>query len=176
MSEEVTLRAVKPADAAALLKLLRQLDQETPFLLADATDLDSSVSAEAAQLQQLSQTANNLLLVAEFDGQLVGMARVAASLAPEIQHIGEVGVAVLHEFWGYGLGTALLEEVLTWAQANPLICRLELTVQERNQRAYQLYQKLNFQVEGRSERGFYDAQDGFQTVIHMARLIDHQSK
>ncbi|MGO3381063.1 MAG: GspMb/PilO family protein, partial [Loigolactobacillus coryniformis] len=65
MSEEVTLRAVKPADAAALLKLLRQLGQETPFLLADATDLDSSVSAEAAQLQQLSQTTNNLLLVVE---------------------------------------------------------------------------------------------------------------
>ncbi|MFD1317539.1 GNAT family N-acetyltransferase [Loigolactobacillus zhaoyuanensis] len=173
MSNEVTIRIVRPTDAAQLLTLLRQLQQETPFLLADATDLASSATAETEQLTQLLQTDNNLLLVAALGDQLVGFARVAASSAPEIQHIGEVGIALLHEFWGYGLGTALLEEVLAWAQANPLMRRLELTVQQRNQRAYQLYQKLGFQVEGQMARGFYDEQAGFQTLIQMALLIDH---
>ncbi|MFC6169722.1 GNAT family N-acetyltransferase [Loigolactobacillus jiayinensis] len=174
MSDEVTLRPATPADAAALLSLLGQLAQETPFLLTDIADLQVAVDVEAAQLQQLAQADNNVLFVAVLGDELVGMARVTASAAPEIQHIGEIGVAVLHEFWGYGLGTALLEEVLAWAQANPLIRRLELTVQERNQRAYQLYQKLDFQVEGKTVRGFYDAEAGFQTLIRMARLIDHQ--
>ncbi|MFD0898622.1 GNAT family N-acetyltransferase [Loigolactobacillus binensis] len=173
MSEEVTIRAAKPADAKPLLTLMRQLSQETPFLLTDETDLTSSVTAEGAQLTALAHSPNNLLLVAVLDGELLGMARVAASAAPEIQHIGEVGVALLQEFWGYGLGTALIEEVQAWAQANSVIRRLELTVQQRNQRAYQLYQKLGFQVEGKTARGFYDAQAGFQTLIRMAQLIDH---
>lgn len=170
MSEEVTIRQVKPTDAAALLTLLKQLNQETPFLLVESSSLQLSVTEEAQQLRLLLATDNNQLFVAEFDGQLVGFIRVTASQMPEIAHIGEVGVAVLRAFWGQGLGTVLLRNILTWAQQNSLIRRLELTVQERNQRAYHLYRSLGFKVEGKAELGYFDQKAGFQTVLHLAMV------
>lgn len=172
MSEEVTIRQVRPTDAAALLALLKQLTKETPFLLVDSASLELPAAEEAQQLRLLLATTNNQLFVAEFDNQLIGFVRVTASQTPEIAHIGEVGVAILRAFWGQGLGTVLLRNIVTWAQQNAVIRRLELTVQARNQRAYRLYQRLGFKVEGKAELGYFDKEAGFQTVLHLA-LVQH---
>ena len=51
-------------------------------------------------------------------------------------HVGEIGLSILKDYWGMGLGSLLLEELLEWISEVGLLTRLELTVQARNERAY----------------------------------------
>ena len=44
-------------------------------------------------------------------------------------------------YWGYGLGSILMEEAIEWAQSSGSIRRLQLTVQKRNLAAVHLYKK-----------------------------------
>ena len=50
-------------------------------------------------------------------------------------------------FWGYGIGKALLQVSIDWADANG-IKKMALEVLETNDKAIQLYQQLGFAVEG----------------------------
>jgi len=113
MSEEVAIRLPEPADAENLLALLDRLQQESDtFSLADADD-PVSAAQEADQLNQIAGSPRHLLLVASLGETLLGV----CSIAPTPQgNVGELGIAVEKRYWHMGIGTALVDEALYWAQ------------------------------------------------------------
>jgi RimJ/RimL family protein N-acetyltransferase len=62
-------------------------------------------------------------------------------------HGGVLGVGVLLEHRGKGIGTALVRAAIDMAKATGLT-RIELTVREHNERAITLYERLGFVREG----------------------------
>ena len=114
MSEEVTIVEATREDADEVLKLLKQLDQETEtFTVED--DLNKLTAAtEEKQLELIQQSRENLILLAKYQGHAIGLASV---MKDETTELGEVGVAVLKSFWNQGLGTALVEETITWGES-----------------------------------------------------------
>lgn len=145
MTEEVVdVRPAQAEDAGQLLKLMLQLSRESNTCTIDDGLGELSEADERQQIEQITQTTTNTIFVAVLGRRLIGVATVQAAdgLAA---HQGEVGVAVLKEFWGMGLGTALVEEVLHWTQEFSTLDQLFLTVQLRNQRAEKLYRHLGFQ-------------------------------
>lgn len=58
-----------------------------------------------------------------------------------------IAMGILTEYWRQSIGTQLLEAFERWAKNND-IYRLELTVQESNDRARALYEKFGFEYEG----------------------------
>lgn len=141
MSEQVEIRLPEAADAAGLLALLERLQRESDtFTLADADD-PISVVQEAEQLAQIAQSSAHFLLVASLGDQLIGV----LSIAPTPQgNVGELGVAVEKAYWHQGIGTALVDEALYWAQTASSLQAIGLIVQTRNLAAMKLYQKLGF--------------------------------
>ncbi|MBU5582420.1 GNAT family N-acetyltransferase, partial [Enterococcus sp. S181_ASV_20] len=143
MSEvEITLREAIPDDAAALLQVSQKIAEETDFLIMDEVGLGLSEEMLSLQLADLYASENNLLLLALADEKIVGMASVKAAPEFTVAHIGEIGISVLKEFWGIGLGSALLNEVIYWSENSSQLRRLELTVQKRNERSIHLYLSL----------------------------------
>ncbi|MDR2213032.1 MAG: GNAT family N-acetyltransferase [Pseudomonadales bacterium] len=63
------------------------------------------------------------------------------------RHCGELGMGLLPEFRGRGLGTRLLRETLDAAHASGL-SRIELEVYASNQPAIHLYERFGFKHEG----------------------------
>ena len=59
-----------------------------------------------------------------------------------------LGMAVRREFWGLGLGRALLDSLLLWADTHGIV-RVALEVVETNTTAIRLYESLGFEHEGR---------------------------
>ncbi|REC33373.1 GNAT family N-acetyltransferase [Enterococcus pseudoavium] len=173
MSEvEITLREAIPADAAEVLRVSQQIAAETDFLIMDEVGLCLTEELLSLQLADLYESENNLLLLAFADEKILGMASVKAASEYTVAHIGEIGISILKEYWGIGLGTALLDEVIDWSeQASPLR-RLELTVQTRNQRAIHLYQKFGFTTEAKLVRGARDVDGNFLDVLLMSKLIN----
>lgn len=145
MAEEVVdVRPAEVTDAAQLLALLAQLGRESNTFTVDDGIEELSETDEAEQIERISGTTTNVIFVAVLGDRLIGVSTVQASTDFSAAQ-GEVGVAVLKEFWGMGLGTALVEEILDWARNYSSLERLILTVQLRNTRAAKLYQHLGLE-------------------------------
>lgn len=140
-NDEVAIRLPEAADAGPLLKLLEHLQQESDtFTLADADDPMSAVQ-EADQLAQIERSTSHLLLVASLGSQLIGVLSIAST--PQ-GNVGELGLAVEKAYWHQGIGTALVDEALYWAQTASSLEAIGLIVQTRNVAAMRLYQKMGF--------------------------------
>lgn len=173
MSEalDVVIREAIPDDAGKILTAAQTIGSETDYLVMDEEGMELDEVDLAYQLADLYESANNVLLVAILDEEIIGMASVKADRKYRVSHIGEVGISILKEYWGLGLGTLMMEEIIAWANANNEIHRLELTVQQRNLRAVHLYEKFGFAVEGIMKRGARTDDGDFIDVVLMSLLI-----
>lgn len=145
---QLEIRQAQATDAAAVLAASQQLATETDFLLMDEEGLALPETLLAQELAALAAQDNYLLLLA-FDGnRVIGMASIKGNNEWQLSHVGEIGISILKAYWGLGLGSILLEELLDWVSATNLLTRIELTVQVRNERAIGLYQKFGFVTEG----------------------------
>ena len=133
----------------------------------------SDVKTLVDLLSQVSQeTDNEICLVVRVGKELAGVLNVSSTSSPQTNHIGDIFIAVQEKYWGYGLGSLLMEVALDWACHTPVIRRLELTVQARNSRAVHLYEKFDFKIEATKERGAKTKDGEFLDVYLMSRLID----
>lgn len=166
----ITIRTALPSDAAGVLDHIRQTSLETGFMTVGAEGPGITPEEEKRHLENIDESENNFLLLALDDEIIIGMASIKGSASPKIKHIGELGISILKEYWGMGLGTLLVKDLIEWAESSQVIKRLELTVQKRNERAIHVYEKLGFEQEAIMKRGVKD--DGvYRDVCLMSRLI-----
>lgn len=91
----------------------------------------------------------NLIIFAEFNGELIGMVGAFAENKVKIQHIADVwGMYVKSKFRGQGVGKFLLESLLNELRASQEIKKIKIAATSTNQAAVGLYEKLGFQVVG----------------------------
>ena len=169
---DFVIREAIPEDGTNILTVLKTIGSETPFLIMDEKGLEMSTEAMQENLANLYASENNVLLVALANEKIIGTASVKASSKNRMEHIGEVGISILKDYWGFGLGSLLMEEMIIWAKESQIIRRLELTVQDRNQRAIHVYEKLGFKTEAIMLRGAKTDEDEFLDVHLMSMMID----
>lgn len=167
--QEVIVEEAQLSDAKALVDLLSQVSQETDFVVAETI-----LSQEDMEifLERHLESVNEICLVVRVGKELAGVLNVSSTSSPQTNHIGDIFIAVQEKYWGYGLGSLLMEVTLDWACHTPVIRRLELTVQDRNSRAVHLYEKFGFKIEATKERGAKTKDGEFLDVYLMSRLID----
>lgn len=110
--------------------------------------------------------------MARLGEEFVGVLNIVPSDHSQDDSIGDIFIAVKQAYWGYGLGSLLMEMALDWAKHTPMIHRLELTVQVRNSRAIHLYEKFGFRIDATTSRGVQTKDGEFLDVYLMSRLID----
>lgn len=94
--------------------------------------------------------------------QVVGWADIFPSWAHAVAHCGSLGMGLLPEYRGRGIGRQLLQACIAKARAKG-ITRIELEVRADNTRAIGLYKALGFEVEAikrqamRFDGVYYDA-------------------
>lgn len=169
---EIMIREAIPADAKEILAFSRLTGAETPFLTYGEEGLDLSEAFEEMYLEGLLEKKNEIMLIATINNEeIIGIASVGSNDKPKTLHVGEVGITVAKEFWGFGIGTVLMEEIEIWAREEGVLRRLELTVHADNERAIALYKKMGYAEEGRMARVMYI--DGeFADGVMMSLLID----
>ncbi|MFT8386047.1 MULTISPECIES: GNAT family N-acetyltransferase [Lentilactobacillus] len=141
MAEEVSFRLAAAKDGQAVLNLLKILQKESNTFLVDSDLTELTPEMESQQIDLISRSKQNLLAVAEFDTDLVGIVTVDGT----DQKTGELGVAVLREFQGYTLGTNLVALALDWGATFSSLDELTLTVFSDNAPAIHIYEKLGFE-------------------------------
>ncbi len=111
-----------------------------------------------------------VMLVAIVNGRVVGNAGLhAVSDNPRQKHVCSLGISITHAYQGRGVGRALMNACLDFADCWANYSRVALTVHADNLRAIKLYESLGFQHEGRL-RDFSFREGGYVDALIMARL------
>lgn len=167
----VRVRPADEDDAASCVAHLMRVGGESPFLTFGAEGpgiAEEDVRRQAARTRLL---ANALFLVAEVDGRVVGVLTFECGERLRVRHTGEFGLSVSREHHGHGIGRALVEQLIRWAEAGGVVRKVNLRVRVDNERAIALYERLGFVKEGRISRDLLD--DGvFHDAFWMGREID----
>ena len=110
-------------------------------------------------------------LVACVEGEVIGHLHLRTfPNSPRRSHVGSIGMGVHEEWQGKGVGAALMEAVINFADRWLNLGRLELSVFVDNESAIHLYEKCGFDTEGTMRRfAFRDGQ--YVDVYQMARVL-----
>lgn len=164
--QKITVRRTRPADAAAMAGLHGDVEVLPNLLQVPYTNED--IWRQRLQDNQ-APGKQGLHLVAELAGQVVGSAGVMAEERLRRRHAGGLGIAVATRAQGQGVGKALMQAMVDWADQWAHLLRLELTVFSDNERAIRLYERFGFEREG-LHRGYALRSGRFVDVYSMARL------
>jgi RimJ/RimL family protein N-acetyltransferase len=151
----VMVRSAVVEDAAALLEHRRRSAMQSPHIISEASDVDPDVEKQRAWILERTEHRGHLTLVAEPAGDWAEPGRIISTLTftagsrRKIAHQGTFGIGTDPEWRGRGVGTALIETLLDWAAAHPVLEKVCLGVFSRNEGARVLYRRLGFVEEGR---------------------------
>jgi len=107
--------------------------------------------------------------VATHDGKVVGWCDITLNWRPAFSHCGYLGMGIMREFRGQGIGSQLLEQTIAKARSKNLQ-RVELEVFKSNVIAIRIYRKFGFVEEGVKVRGAKIDQR-FENVVVMGLLL-----
>ena len=143
------VRSPQAADVPAMLAFLRRMTGETDFVLTCPEECGKYTPEGETQLfERINAADNEAMPVCFVDGKLAGNCHVAWSHGIKTRHKAVVAIGLLREFWGLGIGTRLMEDLIRIAQENEQILQIELEFIEGNARARALYEKLGFRITG----------------------------
>lgn len=162
----VTLRRATTRDAAEYARLMGDA-QVYPGLMQLPFPSEEMWHARLAE-NNAPARANDLSLVAEHEGRLVGSAGLHGMPQLRRRHAALLGISIARDAQGQGVGRQLMQALCDYADDWAQVLRIELTVFADNTRAIGLYQRFGFETEGRL-RG-YALRDGvYEDALTMAR-------
>jgi RimJ/RimL family protein N-acetyltransferase len=169
--QQFTIRTAKPQDAVAMLAYIRSLAEESDFLAIQPDEMPGTEDEERKWVQDHLDHPGKIVLVAETDRAIIGNVSFENGPYRRIAHRGHLGIAVAKEWRGRGVGTKLLETLLDWATANPVVEKMCLQVFVTNTIAIQLYKSLGFVEEGRQSKDIKLGPGQYVDRLLMGRFV-----
>ena len=167
-----TLRNGTEQDGRALLDIFILTHAQTDYLLSYPDETSMTAEQEAQFLREKTESSNEIELLAEVDGMVVGSAGIGSvGRKDKVKHRAEFGISVDRAYWGLGIGRALTEACIECAGAAGY-AQLELEAVAENRHAIALYESVGFAEYGRNPRGFRSRLTGWQEVVLMRLELD----
>jgi RimJ/RimL family protein N-acetyltransferase len=167
----VRLRRATPEDAEAVLDYLGRVGGETINLTFGGEGPGIDVEEEREYLARVGASDNSLAIVAVAGAEIVGSLTFDGGRRARLRHVGEFGISVLQAYAGQGIGKALIEYLLAWAERGGVVRKINLKVRVDNEPAIRLYQRMGWVLEGRTTRDtLIDGE--FNDCLLMGRAID----
>lgn len=136
-------------DAAEMIRYLKSVGSESDNLTFGAEGLPVTEEQERKFLSSIGPNAYVVIAVDD-DGRITGDAFLERG-PRRLHHAAELGISTLKEYWGRGIGSRLMEEMIAYAKENG-ITKINLRVRADNERAKALYRKFGFEKEGDDRR------------------------
>ena len=164
------VRRARPSDAADFARIMG-----SPEVYANLMQLP--LPSEEMWRQRLDgghdADHGDLRLVAELDDRVVASAGLHPVARLRRRHAAMLGISVMPEAQGRGVGAALMQAMCDYADGWAQVLRIELTVFTDNARAIALYPRFGFRIEG-THRAYALRNGAYMDVLSMARLHPRQ--
>ena len=188
-----------PAPASPALPAKKRVRKATPLkiVIRPATEADADAfakvfadrSASNGTLQHPYSSAEvwrtrlagnvgtrQVTFAAVVNGRVVGNAGLhPINNNPRQKHVCSLGISIADAYQGRGVGRALMNACLDFADNWANYARVELTVHSDNARAVKLYESLGFEHEGRL-RDFSFREGGYVDALFMGRITQALKK
>lgn len=166
----VTLRTPSEGDAQAMIDMMLGCYAETDFLSNTPEEFTVTVEDEIRFLHRHEQAERECMISAFVDGRLVGNVRVGQMGGMKRKrHRATLGISVLKDYWGRGIGSMLMEAAIQTAESAGY-SQIELETAADNERAIKLYERFGFKHCGRRPRGLR-RENGFVDELEMVKFL-----
>ena len=147
-------RSPRKEDAAAMIDQLRRMAGESDFLLRTPEEVNMTVEQEERFIQGLNESPCEMMIVCEIGGTIAGNCQLSFNQKYRTAHRASIGISILKQYWGQGIGTAMFREVVDVARERG-VTHLELNFREGNDRGRALYEKMGF-IQTKEIRRWYE--------------------
>jgi RimJ/RimL family protein N-acetyltransferase len=151
--ETAIIRTALADDAEVILEYARIILIEDLYNVLTLEEFQMTAEKEKEWIQSHYDNPAHIILIAEVNGRFAGLLGFENSGRKRLAHQGMLHMSVGPEFREKGVGTALLQTLIDWANENTIIERLILSVFANNYKAMGLYKKMGFAEEGRQKKG-----------------------
>ena len=170
------MRNCTARDGEAVLEIFRLTHEQTDLMLTYPDEMTFTVEQEGKFLQDKTDSPDEIEILAEIDGKVIGTAGIGRVGSQEkLKHRAEFGIGIDRAYWGLGIGHALTEACIECAEAAGY-AQLELDVTAENERAIALYKKAGFVEFGRNPLGFRTREGRWQELVLMRRVLSGGNK
>lgn len=168
--ETFIVRSCHIEDIEDLQKFFRKGAIESTYTLA-CKEKEQSLSKLKERIEGALNASAEIYLCVFDEDKIIGNLHLRA-ISPEhpwIMHIAEFGMMVSSDYWGRGIGHALLEIMEDFAK-NIKISKIEAKVRVSNKRGLALYKKNGYEIEGiRRKAAFINGQ--FEDEFFIAKFL-----
>jgi RimJ/RimL family protein N-acetyltransferase len=152
---EVKVRKARAGDLEQFAKIVQSVADEGRYIFTERVTEERKES-----MGKLFKDRGCLVIVAEvFEGgkrKLVGnLTLTRYGDVEKSKHVRVLGMLVVDGYRGMGVGTKLIAYALGWARAQEGVEKVALGVFSKNMRAFRLYEKFGFEVEGVRTKHYY---------------------
>lgn len=166
------LRPTVPNDAQSMIEYLKIISGETEFVLRNADEVYFTEEKEREILQAKLDSPNELMMVAEIDGENAGNCSIGSRGGlRRIKHRCGFAIALKKRYWNLGIGTAMTDYAMELAEKMGYE-QAELEVVDGNDRAKALYEKAGFEVTGKHLRALKYDDGSYRDDYIMVKIFE----
>lgn len=167
---KLLIRNAEEYDALEIVDMFKQMGGESENLTYGNNDYYFNEGQEKLFIRTMKERKNSIFIIAIIEGKIVGNLSFGTMQRGRLMHRGDMGISVLKEYWGLGIGSALLDYLLKWAEGGGVIKKIELQVRIDNKWAVELYLKRGFVIEGIITMGIC-VDDKYYDLYFMGKTI-----
>lgn len=150
---EILIRLAKPSDAIAIDRMNEaDLQEKHPRKRNDKNSLGEVRKWLKEILRKMSKN-DSLLIYAFSKDKTVGECSIERDVGPR-DHIGKLGISVIHDYRKEGIGYELVSQALNLAKESLKMEKVILGVRKPNKPALNLYKKIGFKKYGELPGGY----------------------
>ncbi|ELB2808000.1 GNAT family N-acetyltransferase [Vibrio alginolyticus] len=169
MGSSMQIREVRASDAQSVLDLMYQLDRESKFMMLEEGERTTTLEQQVQILESFCESNSKAMFVISNEQGVYGFVAGIGNSANRNCHSMYCVMGIRKSASGCGYGKQLLNHLETWAIEHEFT-RLELTVMCHNDRAFNLYQKHGFEVEG-TKRNSLKVDGQYIDEFFMSKLL-----
>ena len=165
----ITLRDAVKSDAENLIEYMHKVNSESKNLLREPDEFNLTIEQEEKFIKMATESPNACTLLV-LDGDLIiSSSGFHGNSLKRLNHRVSLGVSVLVEYQGLGLGRIVME-VLIERALELKKTKMDLEVRIDNYSAIHLYETLGFIEEGIIKRGIF-VDNKYVDLLIMGKLL-----
>ncbi|HGH7180209.1 TPA: N-acetyltransferase family protein [Bacillus luti] len=148
------IRLAKEVDAESIMEIRKEIilsESTTKFFIVSPNQLQNDIDTEREKIRK-SNEKGNLYIVYEVDSKVVGFLLFNRYELERLRHAGTMGMGIREAYCNQGIGTKLIEFLISWAKEQNGLEKICLGVVSINDRAIKVYKRMGFVEEGRQRK------------------------
>jgi len=166
----LVIRKPDAEDAGEIIRYMNTVGGESDNLLFGKDEFHLSIEQEIEYIAGMNRNPDAYMIMAVINEAIVSVAQICGSNRPRNAHNSGIAISVKKEYWGAGIGTAVMGELIAYVKARGSIKTVSLGVRDGNTSAIKMYEKFGFEKVG-VHKNYFDVNGVYYDEILMDLML-----